>query len=250
MNVFQNQQIVITMNNHPFLKWFHLLTYLRIAAVILVTLAWNGIAFGGEIHDAADKGDLEKVKALLKSNPNLASSIDVGSGKTPLHYAARSGHKEVVELLLANGANVNAEDEYGDTALYCAANGNKNLVALLLSKGAKVNIKDRAGFTPLDSAAFGNKDVAELLIASGAEVNIHDAVELGDVEKLKALLKSNPFLVSSKDHNGETPLHFAAPSGSKEAVSILLSYNADVNVKDNYGRTPLQMMHGCYKDGC
>jgi ankyrin repeat protein len=83
--------------------------------------------------------------------------------------------------------------------------------------------------------------VAELLIANKAEVNIHDAVGLGDLEKLKALLKGNPYLVSRKDTNGETPLHWAAITGSKEATEVLLANNADVNAKDNYGRTPLQM---------
>jgi ankyrin repeat protein len=243
MNAFRNQLIVTTMNTHPFVNRFYHFTNLRLAAVILVMLTWSSLAFCGEFHDAAESGNLEKVKALIKENPGLASSKEDTWGKTPLHYAAMRGHKDVVELLLANGADVNAEDNFGETPLHCAADGNKDLVALLLSKGANVNATDRAGVTPLDIAASaGHKDVAELLIANKAEVNIHDAVDLGDLEKLKALLKENPYLVSRKDNNGETPLHLAALYGSREAAEVLLANNADVNAKDNYGRTPLQMM--------
>src|SRR5580704_5644017 len=114
-----------------FSRLSHLLI-LRRAAVILVILAWNSLAFCGEIHDAAESGNLEKVKALIKENPSSASSKEDTWGKTPLHYAAMRGHKDVVELLLANGADVNAEDNFGETPLHCAADGNKDLVALLL----------------------------------------------------------------------------------------------------------------------
>ena len=48
----------------------------RHAAVTLVVLAWSSLAFCGEIHDAAKAGDLEKVKALLKDNPDLVFSKD------------------------------------------------------------------------------------------------------------------------------------------------------------------------------
>ena len=53
-------------------------------AVVLILLLWSGSAFGGEIHDTANKGDLEKVEALLKANPSLVSSKDDQAGDTPL----------------------------------------------------------------------------------------------------------------------------------------------------------------------
>ena len=83
----------------------------------LVALAWSSLAFCGEIHDAAKRGDLAKVKALLKDNPDLVFSKD-NDGKTPLHLAAVYGHKDVAELLLANKAEVNAKDNDGDTPLH------------------------------------------------------------------------------------------------------------------------------------
>jgi ankyrin repeat protein len=61
-------------------------------------------ACGGEIHDAALRGDLEKVQALLKADPALVSSKD-DSGRTPLHAAAVVGHKDVVDLLCQHGGH-------------------------------------------------------------------------------------------------------------------------------------------------
>src|SRR5713101_2106293 len=101
------------------------------------------------IDRAVKDGDLEKVKALLKGNPDLVFNGD-GRGWTPVHYAAHWGQKEVAELLLANKADVNAQDNYGMTPLHCAvAQGYKDLAELLLANKADVNAQDNEGVTPL-----------------------------------------------------------------------------------------------------
>ena len=90
---------------------------------------------GGEIHDAAKAGDLEKVKALLKDHFDLVFNKD-NDGRSPLHWAASYGHKNVVELLLANKAEVNAKDNHGQTPLHvAAAEGHKDVVELLRQHG-------------------------------------------------------------------------------------------------------------------
>ena len=86
-------------------------------AVVLIALACSNLAFAGEIHDAARNGDLEKVKTLVKDNPSLVFSKDNANGGTPLHWATANDHKEVVQFLLANNADVNAKDNAGQTPL-------------------------------------------------------------------------------------------------------------------------------------
>jgi ankyrin repeat protein len=62
---------------------------------------------------------------------------------TPLHCAAARGHKHVAVLLIAGGADVNAENAYDSTPLeFASAGGNKDLVQLLLEKGARVNRRE------------------------------------------------------------------------------------------------------------
>ena len=117
---------------------------------MLVALVWSGLAFGGEIHDAAAAGDLEKVKALLKDKHNLVFSKD-SHGATPLLLAVSRGHKEVAEVLLANKAEVNAKNNEGGTPLHWAASlGNKDMAELLLANGADVNATNNVGKTPLN----------------------------------------------------------------------------------------------------
>lgn len=267
---------------------FNRLQTFRLAAVMLAVLAWSNLAFCGEIHDAVRAGDLAKVKALLKDNPDLISSktdkssylvggtpLDYAAGaghkdmvelllankadpnpkdyatSTPLLQAAEFGHKEIVELLLAKKADVNAKSVSGWTALHCAAySGGRDVAVLLLAHGADVNATNSDGLTPLDKAVEGNNtDTIELLIANHAEANIQDAAGAGDLKKVKALLKDNPDLVFSKIHCGWTALRFAAMNGQNEVAEFLLAKKADLNVKDCGGQTPLHMaVQGGYKD--
>ncbi len=81
--------------------------------------------------------------------------------------------------------------------------------------------------------------VAWSSVALGGE--IHDAVRDGDLVKVKALLKNSPYLVSSKDENGATPLHIAARYGQKAAAELLLANKADVNARTFKGVMPLHL---------
>jgi ankyrin repeat protein len=213
-------------------------------------------------HKAARKGDLEKVKALLKDYPILVFRKDGEKGATPLHRAAAKGHKSVAELLLTNKAEVKAESNDGWTPLHSAAfSGCKDVAELLLANQAEVNAKNNDGRTPLHHAALrGHKEVAELLLANKAEVNakakngytpLHEAAEKGHNEMTELLLAKKAE-VNATDNDGLTTLHFAAlkgclggykgvtaAKGYNEVAKQLLANKADVNAKACGGSTPL-----------
>src|SRR5436190_4882526 len=72
----------------------------------LIAACFVAVGMAGELQDAAARGDLDKVRALVAANPTAISArVD---GTTALHEATRGGHVEVVKFLVANGANVNA----------------------------------------------------------------------------------------------------------------------------------------------
>ncbi|MGO9087180.1 MAG: ankyrin repeat domain-containing protein [Candidatus Sulfotelmatobacter sp.] len=118
---------------------------------------------------------LESVKALVKDNPDLVLTPYL-LGETPLHLAAKWGHKEILAFLLASQADVNAETESGDTPLhYAAENGEKEVAALLLASNAEIDARNKWGQTALHWAAQnGHKDTVALLLDNGAQVNARD----------------------------------------------------------------------------
>ena len=90
--------------------------------------------------------------------------------RTPLHYAAKYGHIDVVQILLDVGADCNKSDELGYTPLHYAAKyGHINVVQILLDGGADFNKSDELGYTPLQMAEYkGNQDVVKMLKDRGA----------------------------------------------------------------------------------
>ena len=211
---------------------------ITIAALVLV-----GTAFADPLHDAASKGDLAGVQAELDKGVDVDTKDD--NGLTPLQWAALEGHKEIVELLIDTGANVNAWSKYGTPLHYAASGGYKEIVELLIAKGADVNVKDVRGETALQKAASGgHKGIAELLIANGAKVNAKD--ELGetpldwtrplkdDSHEVKANKKETADLISK--HGGKSgaadSIFVAAAVGNVVAVKQHLADGVDVGVKD------------------
>ncbi|MCZ2808354.1 MAG: ankyrin repeat domain-containing protein [Candidatus Bathyarchaeota archaeon] len=168
---------------------------------------------------ATQTGDVEQVKKLIKKNPRLVNTHQNDKeGFTPLRMATINGHAEVVRVLLAHGANVNARDEKGATPLFWAANrGNAEVMELLLDKGAEIEAQTQEEFTPLTMAASnGHIKVVRVLLAHGANANAQ-----------------NKF--------GATPLIMAAMNGHSEVVGLLVEKGADVNAQMQGGSTALQL---------
>jgi cytohesin len=135
------------------------------------------------IHDAIIKGDIEAVKQ------HLAAGVDVNARGdslgfediewTPLRGAAYGGDKEIAELLIAKGANVNAKGNHGQTPLHEAAfEGHKEVAELFIDNGADVNAKiklgEHKGQTPLDLATHpknpkASTELADLLRKHGGK---------------------------------------------------------------------------------
>lgn len=89
--------------------------------------------------DAAAGGDVTTIRQLLDAGTPLSSAMPV-TGAQALHHAAANGHVSLVELLLARGASVNAEDVDGATPLvYAAYSGRVEVIKRLLAAGARVD---------------------------------------------------------------------------------------------------------------
>jgi len=107
----------------------------------------------------------------------IAADAVIAPQNFSIHKAARVGHIKAVKRNLASGTDVNAKDDDGVTPLLVAAvSGRKEIIELLIREGADVNAKVN-GVTPLHQAAFrSHKEIAELLIANGADLNAVDNV--------------------------------------------------------------------------
>ena len=124
---------------------------------------------------AAEEGNIEAVKQHLAAGTdvNMKTTSDIGleRGMTPLYYAVGSGRKEIAKLLIAFGADVNAQSQYEVSPLHWAADrGQKEAVELLIKKGADVNAYSLSRGTPKDRAIMaGSMEIVELLRIHGAK---------------------------------------------------------------------------------
>jgi len=213
-------------------------------------------AQAGAIHQAVAKGDLQAVKDLLAKDPKLVAAKDK-NGETPLHEAARRGHKALAALLIAAKADVNAHNNrvYWDATpmMYAAAAGHRDVLELLLAKGADPNHQKRTWRVSALHEAVGRNDVetVRILLKHKANPNvirrnyaagapIHEAKD----DKMLALLLDHGADINAADHAGRTVLHHAVRWGRAERVAFLLARRADPNAGDSTGSTPLHLAGG------
>lgn len=236
-----------------------------------------------DVIEATKQGDLSKLNQLLERNPMLAKAKDERPGAakaTALHYAAWSGHKEIAELLLSYGADIDLHDELYDAPPigWAGENGQQQMFTFFLKKGAKLKISQAAAYAELslvqsmieqDPALvnFGTEDPSEgwsplwqaalwrlketvgYLLVKGADVNattrrgetaLHGAVMGGEKSIIEQLLLRGAD-INAQANNGMTALHRAAWQRSVDAVTLLLAHGADTQSKDNNGYTPFQL---------
>jgi ankyrin repeat protein len=186
-------------------------------------------------------GRLEAVNALLDAGADV--DLSGGWGFTPLHVAAGQGLSNIVEVLVAHRARINARNSYKETALDEASNA--ETAAMLLRAGAQANLSEKL----CSAARDDNAKLVELLITYGADTNSkcrHDSTPLlsailgGKNWDIVAILLDHGTDPNISDDSGTLPLLLAAGlEGSADAVAQLLSHGAIPNASDKDGDTAL-----------
>ncbi|WHO24135.1 ankyrin repeat domain-containing protein [Agrobacterium tumefaciens] len=176
--------------------WVH-----RFLAVLGISIS-SAIAADGDavrtFHDAVQMGEVETVRTMLTTEPGLATSKDE-YGFQPIHLLDMYPDEEVLNLLLANGADINAVNDERVTILHIVAD--PDAVPLLVGRGANIEARDERGWTPLIMQANNQQngpDVVTALLAHGADPN-------------------------AKKHNGETALSLARETGDATLIEVLIA---------------------------
>jgi ankyrin repeat protein len=197
---------------------------------------------------AIQGGKIPVIQALLDAgaDPNLPDETDDGlAANAPLAEAASTffatNRSEMVRLLIQRGANVNQQDAEGQTALMRTLSySDIEVVKILVEENADLNIRDNDGNTVLMMAELGNSTkIVNILKQAGAtqqgltEVELLQAVNRGDVDRVKILLKAN---LNVNARLGETTaLCRAAFEGQCEIAQLLIAAGADVNQRASEG---------------
>ncbi|XP_056152735.1 poly [ADP-ribose] polymerase tankyrase-2 [Lampris incognitus] len=162
---------------------------------------------------------------------------------TPLHLASEKSHNDVIEVLVKHDAKVNAVDNLGQTALHCAAHcGHLQTCRLLLNSGCDPLLMSLQGFSP---SQLGNESVQEILQEgvmignSDMDRQLLEASKSGDLETVKKLCTLQNVNCRDVEGRQSTPLHFAAGYNRLAVVEYLLQHGADVHAKDKGGLVPL-----------
>ena len=176
-------------------------------------------------------------------------------GHTALMVAASHGADFVGKLLINEGADVNLENDKGQTALMFAAEHPplESMGCMLLEHNADINVQDSTGMTALMNAVQNphhSSHLARILLASDAAVNLSEehgrtalmfAAQSGSSSIVELLLQHKAD-AKPKDSNDDTALHYAVRSFkpiTKRKTDLLLLCRADINARNQQGRTPL-----------
>jgi ankyrin repeat protein len=169
------------------------------------------------VADAAQTGDLEQVRALLREGEDVNAAQ--GDGMTALHWAAYRGDLDMIEVLVYGGSNLEAVTRVADYTplLVALRTGHGDAAVLLIDAGANPRVTTTTGVTPLHFAAgAGQTQAVAALIAAGAEID------------------------SRESAMGQTPLIFAANEGRTPAIRMLIEAGADVNAVTTF--VPVERM--------
>ncbi len=195
--------------------------------------------------DAVRADDIEKVRQLLDTDPELANARNE-SGDSAILLSLYSGSDAITRLLLSRGAKLSVFE--------AAAIGNLDRVKEHLSIDPRLlNSVSHDGWTPLHlSAFFGQTEVVEYLATIGADLHatsknglgimpIHSALKGHRLEVAQFLLEQGVDVNARQTILGYTSLHYAAVNGLESAAQKLVEYGAEVHLKSADGKTPLDL---------
>ena len=224
------------------------------------------------LHKAVRKSNSDEVRNLLQREETAVNSRD-SYGNTPLHFVS---DKTIASLLIESGADLNLQNQDGDTALHTwhrpnfeqndlddlldtAPERKLELISLLLESGASPNIQNNFGYNALHSSlAYGGiagipydghfmNKVISLLIQFNVDVNmgdfegctpLHHAVNEPHLFNAETLISAGA-LVNARDYRGWIPLQYVFHSDNTDMAQLLLKYKADINSLDMDGRSML-----------
>ena len=202
---------------------------------------------------ASSRGNL-RIFRLLISHGAIIDHLN-----PKLRGAAAGGHYQIVRTLLESGANVEARDKWGQTALYAAVGcRRKSVVELLLDSGADVNATAENDRTPLRLATFtGDASLVQLLIEKGAniavdhrdklihEISLHDLSGHAKISMIERLLQAGANHIDNL-RSCQKALPVACYVGDKDLVRFFINYGVSVNGQEGVDPIPLHIaaMHG------
>lgn len=203
------------------------------------------------------KPDLNAFRVLRSKKSRRMNRIlwEVTSSKTPFITAIIAGQQHTVRTLLEKGADVNAQNDEGQTALMAAVSfGHEAITRLLLEYGAELNIRATNGETALSAAASRGFDrLVRMLVASGAELDfakgvgktaLAQAAAYGQ-DRIVQLLLDCGAEIDAISANGETALAQAALNGNMRVARLLLDRGAAVDHMRYPWQTPLYKAVTC-----
>ena len=218
-----------------------------------LSLSTEAVAASHAIAAAATAGDATALQNLLDAAGDDGADARDTDGAPALLCAARGGHADCAQILLARGAAVDGADRLGVTPLMSAAYANEPAaVRLLLGAAANPLLRTTHFETALDHAreVGASACVALLDAARGDEERLLDAVVGGDAARVRALLDGGSITLADVDallrsprtqHHRErcTALHWACAGGHVGVVDALCERGADADATDAAGWTPL-----------
>eukprot|EP01119_Soliformovum_irregulare_P016204 TRINITY_DN465_c1_g1_i4.p1 TRINITY_DN465_c1_g1~~TRINITY_DN465_c1_g1_i4.p1 ORF type:complete len:1124 (+),score=390.92 TRINITY_DN465_c1_g1_i4:174-3545(+) len=213
------------------------------------------------LMDCVKNQDARTLRKLMKLNKFHERVNDMdGNNQTLLHVATKENAVECVEILIESGADVNARDDLGYTALHLSSELDHNRITLAMLNNPRVdpNMVNNGGSTPFHafcsacSSPVVLKKIFEAFVARNTDINAQDKIN-GETPLHKAILNRTVRVlivrllleqgvnVNNVNSKGDSPLHYSVRVNRKELVDELILANADITLQNKQEQTALDV---------